>query len=173
MINIIGIVLITVITAGLTWYSEVKSNERQKKQINGRYLLKANLVYKVLGFLFIIIGVILMNFIILNWNEEIKIIGPILICFFLIPGIFTVIFYYNYSIEFDELRIITTNWKGTKRTFKWSELINVKFFSSFKYLEIKLKFDKILINQDSTGFINFIEMMELQTDYTIEKLKIH
>ena len=168
MINIIGSILVNFTIAGLFWYSEIKSNERLKKEISGRYRLKANLTYKISGIVLIMIGVILINVMILNWNEEIKIIAPITTCLFLIPGIFTVMFYYNYSIEFNELRIITTNWRGVKKTFNWSDLIKVKFFDSLKCLYIKSNSDKTLINQDSVGFINFIEMMELKTDYKLK-----
>lgn len=172
LINLIGSVLISLITGILFWYSETKSNERQKKEITGRYLLKANLAYKVVGIISIIIGIILVNVMILNWNEEIKVIAPIVACMFLIPGIFTTMFYYNYRVEFNDSRINVTNWKGTKKTFNWNELIKVNFISSIKCLYIKSNSEKTLINQDSVGFVNFIEMMELKTDYTTEKLKI-
>lgn len=173
MINLIGSILISLITGILLWYSEVKSNERQRKEITGSFLLKANLAYKIVGILFILIGMILVNVMILNWNEEIKVIAPLVACFFLIPGIMTTMFYYNYRVEFNESRIIVTNWKGKKKIFNWNELIKVSFISSIKCLYLKSNSKKTLINQDSVGFISFIEMMELKTDYTTEKLKIH
>lgn len=166
LINLTGSVLISLITGILLWYSEVKSNERQRKEITGRYLLKANLTYKLVGILSIIIGIILVNVMILNWNDEIKIIAPIVACIFLIPGIFTTMFYYNYRVEYNESRIIVTNWKGAKKIFKWSELIKINFINSIKCLFIKSNSEKALINQDSVGFINFIEMMELKKDNT-------
>ncbi|MGC1633248.1 MAG: hypothetical protein WA749_14155 [Gelidibacter sp.] len=171
LINLIGSVLISLITGILIWYSETKSNERQKKEITGRYSLKANLAYKIVGMI-CIIGMILVNVMILNWNEEKKIIAPLVSSMFLIPGILIIMFYYNYRVEFNESRIIVTNWKGTKKIFYWNELIKIKFISSIKCLYIKSNSKRTLINQDSIGFINFIEMMELKTDYTTDKLKI-
>ena len=173
IINIIASVLLNIATGLVIWYSERKSNERQRKQLTGRYLLRANLAYKAVGIITIIIGTILANIMILNWNEEIKIIAPIVVSMFLIPGIFTTMFYYNYRVEFNESRIIVTNWKGTKKVFNWNELIKVSFLGSIKCLYLKSNSEKTLINQDSVGFIHFIEMMELKTNYTIKKLKIN
>lgn len=172
LINLIGSVLISLTTGIIIWYSETKSNERQKKEITGRCSLKANLAYKAIGMICIIIGMILVNIMILNWNEEIKIIAPLVASMFLIPGILIIMFYYNYRVEFNESRIIVTNWKGTKKTFYWNELTKIKFINSLKCLYIKSGTERTLINQDSIGFINFIEMIELKTDYTTEKLKI-
>lgn len=165
MIHLIGSILISLTTAIVFWYSETKSNERKKKEISGRYLLKANIIYKIAGILFIVIGLILINVMILNWNEEIKIIAPITACLFLIPGIFTSMFYYNYSVEFNESRIIATNWKGTKKVFKWNELTQIKFINSIKCLYLKSNSKKLLINQDVVGFINFKEMIASKTNY--------
>lgn len=167
MITIVGSILFNIITAGLLWYSEVKSNERLKKEISGRYRIKANFTYKISGFLLIIVGILLINVMILNWNDEIKIIAPVTACFFLIPGIFITMFYYNFSIEFNDVRIIITNWRGSKKAFKWDELIKVKFIRSLNYLYLKTKNDKILINKDSVGFVNLIEMIVLKTNYKI------
>ncbi len=171
-INLIGSVLISLITGIILWYSETKSNERQKKEITGRYSLKANLVYKIVGIICIIIGMILVNVMILNWNEAIMFIAPIVALMFLIPGIVIIMFYYNYRVEFDESRIIVSSWKGVKKTLYWNALIKIKFIRSIKCLYIMSNAKRTLINQDSIGFINFIEMMELKTDYTADNLKI-
>ncbi len=167
-INLIGIILTSLLTGVLLWYSETKSNERQRKEITGRYLLKANLAYKIVGITLIIIGMVLINVMVLNWNDEIKIIAPIVVCVFLIPGIFTTMFYYNYSLEFNASRIIVTNWKGTKKIFNWNELIKINVIRSIKCLYIKSNSKKALINQNSVGFINFIEMLELKTGFRLK-----
>ncbi len=172
IINVIGSILISLITGIVFWYSETKSNKKLKKEITGRYSLKANLVYKVVGIICIIIGVILVNVMILNWNEEIKVIAPIVASMFLISGTLITMFYNNFRVEFDELRIIITNWIGQKKTFYWNEIIKINFVSSIKCLKIKSKTKQTLINQDAIGFISFIEMMELKTDYSRENLKI-
>lgn len=167
-INLLGSILFSLITGILLWYSEVKSNERQKKELTGRYVLRANLSYKVMGIITIIIGIILVNVMILNWNDEIKVIAPIVVGIFLIPGIFMIMFYHKYRVEFNEKRIIVTNWKGAKKTFSWNELTKIKFISSIKCLYIKSNSERTLINQDSVGFVNFKEMIELKTNYTFK-----
>ncbi|WP_435263273.1 hypothetical protein [Tenacibaculum sp. nBUS_03] len=169
MINLIMVISTSIICGGIIWYSEIKSNQKLKKEFTGRYKLKANISYKILGILSIIISVILINIMIMHWSEEIQILAPIATCIFLIPGIYTLMFYYNYSIEFNESRILSTNWRGAKKNFKWSDIINVKFIESIKCLYVKSNSGKILINQDSVGFIILIEMMELKTGYKFKK----
>ncbi|WP_138432816.1 hypothetical protein [Winogradskyella algicola] len=171
IINVIGSVLVSLITGIVFWYSETKSNKKLKKEITDRYSLKANLVYKIVGIVCIIIGVILVNVMILNWNEEIKVIAPIVASIFLISGTLITMFYDNYRVEFDELRIIITNWLGKKKTFYWNEIIKINLVGSIKCLKIKSKTKQALINQDTIGFISFMEMMELKTGYSMENLK--
>lgn len=169
MISIIASILTSLLTGGVIWYSEIKSKERLRKEFNGKYLLKASLVYKVMGIVLIVIAIVLINVMVLHWNEEIQIIAPIVACLFLVPGVLTMMFYYNYNVEFDELRIIATNWRGVKRVFKWNDISKVKYIDSLKCLRVKSATSSVLINYDSVGFITFIEMLELKTDY---KLKI-
>ena len=145
IINVIGSVLVTLITGIVFWYSETKSNKKLKKEITGRYSLKTNLVYKIVGIVCILIGVILVNVMILNWNEEIKVIAPIVASIFLISGTLITMFYNNFRVEFDELRIIITNWIGQKKTFYWNEIIKINFVSSIKCLRIRSKTKQTMI----------------------------
>ncbi len=164
MTNLIFLIVANSILAVVIWYSENKSNKKLRKEISGRYILKANLTYKVLGIIFVIISILLTYAMILNWNQEIQFIAPFGVLLFFIPGVLMMMYYYNYSVEFNESRIIITNWKGTEKIIRWNDIIKIKFINSIKYLYIKSNSGKTLINQDCVGFITLIEMTALKTD---------
>lgn len=171
-IGIVGSIITSLVTVLLFWYSEVKSNQKRRKEITGRFVLKANLTYKIVGFITTFIGILLANAVMLHWNEEIAILGPVTTSIFLIAGILTLLFYYNYSIEFDNKRIIATNLKNSMKSMLWSEVDTITYSRGLRFLFVKSSSEKIVITQDSVGFISFIEMMETTTEYTAEQLKI-
>ena len=170
MINLIVIIVANIILGLAFWYSDKKSKQILKKELSGSFIIKANPIHKISGFILIIIAVVLINIMILNWNEDIQVIATVTACLFLIPGILLIIYYYNYNIEFNEVRVIITNWRGTKKIFKWSDIVKVKFIDSLNCLYIKANSSKTFINQDCVGFISFIEMMELKTNYKLDTM---
>ena len=172
MPQVLAAILTSLITGIVLWYSEIQSNKRQKKNISGKYVLRASVIYKITGIVTTIIGLTFTNLMILNWNDDIQIIAPLVSGMFLIPGIAITMFYYNYRVEFDDTRITVTNWKATKKTFHWHQLSKVRYLGSLKCLYLKSSTHSTYINQDSVGFINFMEMLESQTNYTAETLKI-
>ena len=138
-------IILPIITGLLLLYADFQSRKRINKNLHGQFSLKLNGSYKWVGIVCCLIGSFLMNAAISHWNKEIAIMAPIAISIFFGLGVAILIWYYNYSLGFDDKRIISTNWKGKKRIIKWTDVENIKFNATSGYLKLYSKVEKIVV----------------------------
>ena len=160
------------ITGLFLLYADKQSRKKLGKNIHGEYTLKLNGGYKWLGMICCLIGSFLLNAAISHWNEDIFLMVSLAVSMFLGMGLFALIWYYNYEIVFDDKRIKSTSWKNVKRNISWSEIESIKFNAISGHLLLHTKTAKIMVFQHSRGFAEFLRMMELNTKFRIEELKI-
>ncbi|WP_010519062.1 hypothetical protein [Croceivirga radicis] len=165
-------IIFPLITGLLLLYADFQSGKKLKKNVHGQFHLRLNKSYKWIGIVCCLIGSFLLNAAISHWNEEIAFFAPFAVLIFFVMGIVILVWYYNYQLVFDDRRIISTNWMRKKRIIEWSDIENIKFNTKSGYLKLYTKLEKIIILQHSTGFIEFLKLMELKTKFRAEELRI-
>ncbi len=165
-------IILPILTGLLLFYADFQSRKRLRKNVHGQFSLQLNPSYKWVGIVCCLIGSFLLSAAILHWNEEISLIAPIVVIIFFVMGSFMLLWYYNYTLVFDDKKIISTNWRGKKRIINWTEIENIKFKATSGYLKLYFKSENIVVLQHSTGFVEFLRQMESKTKHRAEALKI-
>ena len=125
-----------------------------------------------MGFFTMLITSFLIGVAVENWNSEIEILAPIAIGMFFSMSVYLLSWYYNYEVVFNETRISATSWKRGITTINWTEVVKVSFNPALGSLKLYTNKERLVVLQHSTGFIEFIRMMENKTNYTAMGLKI-
>ncbi|NAS29990.1 hypothetical protein GTQ40_03305 [Flavobacteriaceae bacterium R38] len=165
-------IILPIITGLFLLYADFQSSKKLKKNVHGQFCLKLNKSYKWVGIICCLIGSFLLNAAIINWNEEIVVLAPIVVSMFFGLGVITLTWYYNYQLVFNGRKIISTNWRRKKRIIEWTDIETIKFNAISGYLKLYTKLEKIIVLQHSTGFIEFLREMESKTRFSTEELKI-
>ena len=164
--------LIPLVTAILLYYADLRSRKSLRKNRDGRFVLRLNSLYKWMGFVTMLISSFLIGLAFEYWNEDIQFLAPIAIAMFLIMSIYLLSWYYNYEVVFDESRIRATTWKTRRKTINWNEVVKVRFNPILGSLKLYTNKERLVVLQHSTGFIEFLRMMESKTNYSAAGLKI-
>lgn len=159
-------------------YSYINAQAKKESAPNedGIHELQLNKLYKILGVIFLIIGILPICCWALTEEGSIFYVSfNLSIVFLTISGGFGLVmllFYENHFIRFDDDEIFISSWTKKETTFSWNEIEKISFNSLSSNITIK-SFDKVgKINYQMVGLREFIKVMEAKTQWTAKELKL-
>lgn len=165
---IIGIV-ISFAFSFLTKYS----SKKVAKNPSGRYNLKMNKLYGIVGVVSLILGFFCSVYLPLIENSSEVIIGIVLfLLIFWGLGIPSLMCYRNHSLSFDNKSIQVSNIYGKKKEIQWSDICTIKFNLFSGFLDLKTNKESIRVHQHLVGITHFADYIEKYTKWTCKELKL-
>ena len=147
----------------------VDSNEK------GEFLLKMHKLYKIVGYVSLVIGLIVTIGPILTDKPDAAIFIMMFLMFliFIGLGLLCVLFYRNHYLRFDNSTIEVRSAFAKTKIINWEEIKSVSFNPSSGLITLKNQHgQKIKVHQHLIGLGRFISYLETKTDWTAKKLKL-
>ena len=139
-------------------------SKKVEPQPDGSFELHVPRIYFFTGLFCGIIFLFLTGWILLDPDtpSEDRIFGLFFLIFSLL-GVYLIVLYRNYRLYFDNESIVVTNLFGKKKSFKWSEIEQVKTNPFTGYLTLSSATTQLKVLQSLMGFVAFKNAIETQT----------
>jgi len=160
------------VTTALAFLNKAASKQTTKKE-HGRYELRMNRLYQVVGGLVGVMGLSFLFLIVGEQDSTALITILILSLGFAALGFVCLFWYVNHRLNFDEQTVSATNFYGKSNSVNWNEVVNITF-NNFSGLITLTSNDGTTVkaHQHLVGLNNFVEVMEQQTKWTAKSLKL-
>jgi hypothetical protein len=170
--DIAKFVVIGVVITMFLKYSKKKSNKNVEIDQSGFFILKINKLYKIIGSISTGFAVVL-SIVSIYLNSRQGYIVLLTMSFLLgWLGIFILMFYYNHKFEFNDVNMRVINIYGRTKTMSWNDVKEIKFEPLKGYIYLYSEKEKLKIHQHLVGLIEFVKIMEKNTNYTAKELKL-
>ena len=173
MSDIVVISIITSLLLSLVLNVEIK--DRKNGFSNGFIVCRINKVYKYVGWLGILFGLIvglIAYFSIEDVNEAI-IAGVSFLSLFSFIGVIVLLIYRNHILKFNESQFIITSFFGKKKEINWEELKEIKFSVNSNYIKfVSNSNEKVKIHKHLKMLELFADELEKQTKFSRSEMKI-
>ncbi|MFK8010234.1 MAG: hypothetical protein AB8H03_28025 [Saprospiraceae bacterium] len=148
----------------------ISSKEKPKKDINGNPILRTSLIYAVIGALTTIasFGILIFGLFFHENDETLAV-----IIFFLMLSAFGLplfLFGINVKLIFNNQQMKHTDMLGKIKTIKWNEIDLISFGKVSLLLKIKGNNQTINLHQHTLGFLDFVDAIETNTNYTKQSM---
>lgn len=148
------------------------ANKETQEDENGRFTLRLNRLYQIVGLIYIAIGFFVLFMILYFMDPAIIIIGLIMIGVFWGMGIPCLIWYYNHKLTFDKKNITVKSWTTKEETIDWLDIEDIAFKRWSGYIKLAGKNKRMTIHSHLVGLKSFIRMMEKKTKWRAKDLKL-
>ncbi|WP_235299572.1 hypothetical protein [Portibacter marinus] len=170
--ELLSFVLIGLFAGLPVWYIHLKSRQVVEPDDDGKYHLRMNRTYQVLGYASLAIMIVFLAIAIYsNDRAMFELTGLILILFGTI-GAPILLYYVNHKVHFDDHELHITDWLGEDNMIKWSEIDQIQYNRFSGKLNIICGQQKFCLHQHLVGFKTLVGVMEEQTQFNAQDLKI-
>ncbi|MDQ5893133.1 MAG: hypothetical protein QG640_144 [Patescibacteria group bacterium] len=155
--NILTYSLIFIAIIALSRYLTTKSN-KPALVVSGGRILKADKVLGYMGFLSILLGTVfpvLYYIDVYNRDTKFLIASIFMLVIFSLIGLYMVLYYKNTRVEFNETMVKSTNFLGNSKKINWSDIKNIKYLATAKWLSLRNGVIKVNVPVILKGFGQF------------------
>ena len=154
-------------------------NKATKKNVtaneSGEFILRMHKLYKITGYIAIVIGLIVTIGPIFSDKpgKEIYLLMFLMFLIFIGLGTLSVLYYENHYLLFDNSKIEVRNALGKTKTINWNDVQKAKFNPTSGLLTLSDSNGiKVRIHQHLVGLGKFITCLESRTHFTAAKLRL-
>lgn len=153
-------------------YINATSNEEQQANEDGKYVLRMNRLYQIIGIISLVVAAVFTIGVIIYFDIEMLILGVMMLLLFGGLGSLCFLYYKNHIVSFDEEAIEITDWRGRENRLYWDEIHKISFnrFSGLVKLESVGK--QAGLHYHLVGLVDFVTMMENKTQWRAKALKL-
>lgn len=148
------------------------ANKEAEEDEHGRFILRLNRLYQIVGFISIVMGLFGLSIILYFKESDIAIISLIIMGIFWGAGIPCLIWYYNYKLTFDNRTVTVKSWTTKEETIDWSDIQDIVFKRWSGYIKVIGENKRMTIHSHLVGLKSFIKMMEKKTKWRAKDLKL-
>lgn len=153
-------------------HSKKNSNKNVEIDQSGSFVLRMNKLYQIIG----LIGAgsaVALGIVSICINKKEAYIALLIMSFFFgWLGISILMYYYNHKLEFNDVNMRVINVYGVEKALNWNEVKEIKYNALKGYITIYSEKDKLKVHQHLVGLIEFVKIMEKNTNYTAKELKL-
>jgi hypothetical protein len=167
--------LITFVVSLTLYFLNKGAKDKVVQNENGEFRLKMHKLYLLVGYFCCALGILLFSLLFLINNIKVGALIPIIFMSIMFGGLgfACVLWGKNHYIIFDENQIIVSNVYGKINKILWTEIVSIEFSNTSGLITIKNADGiKIKIQMHLLGLIEFLNIMESKTRWTIKELKL-
>ena len=153
-------------------YLNRSANQGSIKNKFGKYELRMNRLYQIVGLISIFIAIVFLIAAIYYQDKEIYVIGFAMVLLFGGLGIPLLLFYINHKLVFDENKITSTGWTKKETTLRWDEITKISFSPFSGKIKVQGQNSQLNIHQHLVGLKEFVNLMESKTKWRASDLKL-
>lgn len=170
--QIISIVVSSGLMMLVMFYYQKLATKKVAKNIDGKIELRMPKINLYVGIFCMLLGLFFFVAMFFEFTLPVVLMASAMIAFFGGIGFWSVVSYYNFSVQYDEEQIIYNSWKNEKTNLRWNEITFAKFSSLSSNLTLSNFDRKIKIPYYVPGFQQFADKMEAKTKFKRKELKL-
>jgi hypothetical protein len=155
--NILTYTLIFIGVIALSKYLTAKSNE-PVLEVSGVKVMKADKAFAYMGYLSILLGTVfpvLYYVDVYNRDDKFLIASLLMLAVFGLMGLYMILYHRNTRVEFNETMVKSTNFLGNSKRINWSDIKNIKYLATAKWLSLRNESTKVNVPVILKGFGQF------------------